>query len=172
MNGHAEFRNAQQRTLSRYGVAAESRHIDVPAIGGSAHVLVAGEGPPLVMVIGGTIPAAFCERLPAYGGSLLALMNVVMRAGRPRRAPRGGAHAGRRTARRPGWSRALAQPRRRDRRARAALPRWSPRPRTTVIVRQVVHDRIHTVVRFPSGPVPHAGTLPACLIRRSGRGSA
>lgn len=77
MNGHAEFRNAQQRTLSRYGVAAESRHVDVPAIGGSAHVLVAGEGPPLVMVIGGTIPAAFWAPLmPELRGRTLYAMDL------------------------------------------------------------------------------------------------
>lgn len=54
-----EFETAQHRLLSRYGIAAESRFIDVPAIGGKAHVLVTGEGPPLAMVIGATTPAAF-----------------------------------------------------------------------------------------------------------------
>lgn len=53
------FQAAQHRVLSRYGVTASSCFIDVPAIGGRAHVLVAGEGPPLVMVIGATTPAGF-----------------------------------------------------------------------------------------------------------------
>lgn len=61
----AAFRNAQRRLLDRYGVAAESRFVDVPAIGGQAHVLVAGGGAPLVLVIGGTIPAALWAPLMA-----------------------------------------------------------------------------------------------------------
>ena len=61
----AQFRTAQQRVLDRYGVAANSRFIDVPVIGGGAHVLEAGDGPPLVMVIGGTIPAAMWAPLMA-----------------------------------------------------------------------------------------------------------
>jgi pimeloyl-ACP methyl ester carboxylesterase len=59
------FRQAQHRVLDRYGVAAEARFVDVPAIGGRAQVLVAGDGPPLVMVIGGTTPAAFWAPLMA-----------------------------------------------------------------------------------------------------------
>lgn len=66
----AEFQAAQAHLLDRYGVSAESRFVDVPAVGGRAHVLVGGEGPPLVLVIGGTIPAALwvplIERLPGY----------------------------------------------------------------------------------------------------------
>lgn len=54
-----EFLDAQQRLLDRFGVRAQSRFIDIPAISGRAHVLVAGHGPPLIMVIGGLIPAAF-----------------------------------------------------------------------------------------------------------------
>lgn len=51
------FQAAQRRVLDRYGIHATSRYVDVPVIGGRAHVLEAGEGPPLVMVIGGIIPA-------------------------------------------------------------------------------------------------------------------
>lgn len=71
----AAFRKAQQRVLNRYGVAAEARFVDVPAVGGRAQVLVAGEGPPLVMVIGGTIPAAFWAPLMAHlpGHTLYAM---------------------------------------------------------------------------------------------------
>ncbi len=53
------FLDAQQRVLDRYGVTAERRYVDVPMTGGQAQVLVAGEGVPLVMVIGGAVPAAF-----------------------------------------------------------------------------------------------------------------
>jgi pimeloyl-ACP methyl ester carboxylesterase len=52
------FLDAQQRVLDRYGVAAQRRFVELPATGGQAQVLVAGEGAPLVMVIGGGVPAA------------------------------------------------------------------------------------------------------------------
>lgn len=72
-----EFKTAQRRVLDRYGIKAESRFITVPAIGGKAHLLVAGEGPPLVMVIGGTIPAAFWAPLMAHlGGYTLYAMDL------------------------------------------------------------------------------------------------
>jgi len=48
----ADFLDAQQRVLDRYRVEAERRLV-VPTVGGVAQVLVAGEGPPLPMVIGG-----------------------------------------------------------------------------------------------------------------------
>lgn len=54
----AEFTAAQARVLDRYDVQATSRLVETPTIGGRAHVLECGDGPPLVMVIGGTIPAA------------------------------------------------------------------------------------------------------------------
>jgi pimeloyl-ACP methyl ester carboxylesterase len=71
----AAFRLAQRRVLNRYGVAAGTRFVDVPAIGGRAQVLVAGAGPPLVMVIGGSIPAAFWAPLMAHlpGRTLYAM---------------------------------------------------------------------------------------------------
>lgn len=61
----AGFLDAQQRLLDRYEVTAERRFIHVAAIDGQAHVLVAGDGPPLPMVIGGTVPAAFWAPLMA-----------------------------------------------------------------------------------------------------------
>lgn len=61
----AAFLDAQQRVLDRYNVPAQRRYVEVPATGGQAQVLVAGEGPPLVMVIGGAIPAAFWAPLMA-----------------------------------------------------------------------------------------------------------
>lgn len=71
----AAFQNAQRRVLDRYGVAAEPRFVDLPAIGRRAHVLVAGQGPPLMMVIGGTIPAALWAPLMAHmpGRTLYAM---------------------------------------------------------------------------------------------------
>ncbi len=72
-----EFETAQHRLLSRYGIAAEARFIDVPAIGGKAHVLVTGEGPPLVMVIGATTPAAFWAPLmPQLSGYTLYAIDL------------------------------------------------------------------------------------------------
>jgi pimeloyl-ACP methyl ester carboxylesterase len=63
------FREAQQHVLDRYGVDAESRLVTT-MLGGRAHVLVAGGGPPLAMVTGGLIPAAFwaplMARLPGH----------------------------------------------------------------------------------------------------------
>jgi len=61
----AAFRDAQQRVLDRYRMPAENRFVPVPSIGGRAQVLVAGEGPPLPMVIGGGIPAVFWAPLMA-----------------------------------------------------------------------------------------------------------
>lgn len=59
------FKQAQRRVLDRYRVSAESRFVEVQAIGGRAQVLVAGDGPPLVLVIGGTIPSVFWAPLMA-----------------------------------------------------------------------------------------------------------
>lgn len=61
-----EFVTAQQRTLDRYGVEAESRYVDTPVLDGQAHVLVAGNGPPLVMIIGGGMVAAMWAPLMAH----------------------------------------------------------------------------------------------------------
>ncbi|MPZ93409.1 MAG: alpha/beta fold hydrolase [Propionibacteriales bacterium] len=60
----AGFLDAQQQVFDRYRVKAEHRFV-MPTIGGCAQVLVAGEGPPLPMVIGGTVPAAFWAPLMA-----------------------------------------------------------------------------------------------------------
>lgn len=55
----AAFLESQQRVLDRYRLRAQHREVEVPMTGGSAQVLVAGEGEPLVMVMGGAVPAAF-----------------------------------------------------------------------------------------------------------------
>lgn len=66
MTAVEDFKTAQNALLARCGVRAESRFVDVPAIGGRAHVLIAGDGPPLFLVIGGTIPAAFWAPLMGH----------------------------------------------------------------------------------------------------------
>lgn len=57
------FRRAQSAMLARSGVAAASRFVDVD--GGEVHVLVHGEGPPVVMVNGIGTPAAMWAPLIA-----------------------------------------------------------------------------------------------------------
>lgn len=59
------FLDAQQRVLDRYRVAAGRRYVQLPTTGGKAQVMVAGEGPPLMMVIGGGVPAALWAPLMA-----------------------------------------------------------------------------------------------------------
>ena len=60
------FLDAQRRMLERYGVEAESRFIDAPSIGGRAHVLAVGDGPPAVLVNGIGTPAAMWAPLMAH----------------------------------------------------------------------------------------------------------
>lgn len=64
-NAIEQFMAAQDRLLQRTGVAAESHFLDVPAVSGRAHVLVSGEGPPVVMVPGFGDPAAMWAPLMA-----------------------------------------------------------------------------------------------------------
>ena len=61
----ATYTQAQQRLLARCGIDAESRFVDVPAVDGRAHVLITGEGPPVMMVIGGGVPTAIWAPLMA-----------------------------------------------------------------------------------------------------------
>ncbi len=44
--------------MSRYGVPVERRYVPVGDTGRAAHVLTAGDGPPVVLVIGGAVPGA------------------------------------------------------------------------------------------------------------------
>ena len=64
------FTEAQHRMLARFAIEAESRFIDVPVVNGRAQVLVAGEGPPVIMVGGIGTPAAMwaplMARLPGF----------------------------------------------------------------------------------------------------------
>ena len=61
-----EFVSAQHRVLDRYGVDAGSRYVDTPVLDGPAHVLTAGKGPPVVMVIGGGMVNALWAPLMAH----------------------------------------------------------------------------------------------------------
>ena len=60
------FEAAQASTLSRFGVHAESRYVEVPALEGRAHVLVAGQGPPVVMLNGIGTPGVMWAPLMAH----------------------------------------------------------------------------------------------------------
>lgn len=53
------FLAALDAVLARYRVVAERRRVRVGGTGRTAQVLLAGDGPPLVLVIGGGVPAAF-----------------------------------------------------------------------------------------------------------------
>jgi pimeloyl-ACP methyl ester carboxylesterase len=68
LNATEQFIAAQDRLLRRTGVPAESRFLDVPAVSGHAHVLVSGEGSPVVMVPGFGDPAAMWAPLMAELG--------------------------------------------------------------------------------------------------------
>lgn len=59
------FVDAQDATLARHGVDAARRFVDVPSTGGRAQVLVAGDGPPVVMLNGIGTPAAMLAPLMA-----------------------------------------------------------------------------------------------------------
>ncbi len=75
------FSDAQGKVLDRYGVVADERWVTAPTVNGEAHVLVTGEGPPVVLLNGIGVPAAmlapvmaridgftqYAVDLPAYG---------------------------------------------------------------------------------------------------------
>ena len=67
---HAElnqaFEAAQAAALDHFGVEAASTYIEVPSLEGGAHVLVAGEGPPILMLNGIGTPAAMWAPLMAH----------------------------------------------------------------------------------------------------------
>lgn len=65
MQARQGFIEAQQRMLERSGVEAQSRFVEVPSISGRAHVLVSGEGPPVVMINGIGAPGAMWAPLMA-----------------------------------------------------------------------------------------------------------
>lgn len=53
-----EFIGAQDAALAAHGVDAEQRFVEVPVVEGHAQVLVAGSGPPLILLDGIGTPAA------------------------------------------------------------------------------------------------------------------
>lgn len=59
------FSNAQTMLLERYGVTAEDRWIAAPSVDGEAHVLVTGDGPPVVLLNGVGVPGAMLAPLMA-----------------------------------------------------------------------------------------------------------
>lgn len=59
------FVEAQRATLAHYGLEAESRFVDVGHIADRAHVLVVGEGEPVVLMNGIGTPAAMLAPLMA-----------------------------------------------------------------------------------------------------------
>ena len=60
-----EFSDAQANVLRRYGVHTTERWVPAPSVEGAAHVLVAGEGPPVVLLNGIGVPAAMLAPLMA-----------------------------------------------------------------------------------------------------------
>ena len=65
-----QFSRAREAVLSEYGLAAEERWIETPITGGKAHVLVAGDGPPVVLLNGIGVPAAMWAPLMARIGGV------------------------------------------------------------------------------------------------------
>lgn len=65
MTALEEFKASQERLLERFGLDAESRFLEVPTVAGRVHVLVQGEGPPVVLVPGFADPAAMWAPLMA-----------------------------------------------------------------------------------------------------------
>ena len=60
-----QFRQAQTALFARFGINAKARVVDVPAVGGRAHVSVVGSGPPVLLLIGGGAPGALWAPLMA-----------------------------------------------------------------------------------------------------------
>jgi pimeloyl-ACP methyl ester carboxylesterase len=63
---HEDFSRAQAAALNRYGITAEDRWIEAPVVDGQAHVLVTGEGPPVVVLNGIGVPAAMLAPMMAH----------------------------------------------------------------------------------------------------------
>lgn len=70
-----DFVQAQREALAQAGVEAASRFVELPGIGGRAHVLEAGHGPPVLLVCGIGTPAAMWAPLMAHlsGSTLYAV---------------------------------------------------------------------------------------------------
>jgi 2-hydroxy-6-oxonona-2,4-dienedioate hydrolase len=59
------FSKAEAGVFARHGLTIEQRWLDSPAVGGHAHVLATGDGPPVVLLNGGGVPAAMLAPLMA-----------------------------------------------------------------------------------------------------------
>ena len=58
-----DFSKAQAAVLNRYGITAEERWIEAPVVDGQAHILITGEGPPVIVLNGIGVPAAMLAPL-------------------------------------------------------------------------------------------------------------
>ena len=65
-----EFSDAQRAVLDHHEITAEERWIEIPTIQGRAHVLVIGQGPPVVLLNGIGVPAAMLAPLIARLGGV------------------------------------------------------------------------------------------------------
>ena len=65
-----EYLAAEARWLARHDLHAEALSIPAPSISGRAHVIAVGSGPPVLMLIGGAVPAGMwaplMARLPGH----------------------------------------------------------------------------------------------------------
>lgn len=61
-----DFLKAQATVLNRYGLTCDERWVAAPVVDGQAHVLVTGQGPPVVLLNGIGTPAAMMA--PLMGG--------------------------------------------------------------------------------------------------------
>ena len=59
------FSNAQAKLLERCGIIAEERWVAAPTVRGEAHVLITGDGPPVVLLNGIGVPGAMLAPLMA-----------------------------------------------------------------------------------------------------------
>jgi pimeloyl-ACP methyl ester carboxylesterase len=59
------FSAAQEAVLDRHEILVDERWVDLPLVHGRAHVLVTGEGPPVVLLNGIGVPAAMLAPLMA-----------------------------------------------------------------------------------------------------------
>ena len=76
-----DFSKAQAAVLDRYGITAEERWVEAPVVDGHAHVLVTGEGPPVVMLNGIGVPAAMLAPLMASSMASRSTQSTCPRTG-------------------------------------------------------------------------------------------
>jgi pimeloyl-ACP methyl ester carboxylesterase len=72
-----KYREIEERVLERYGIKAEERWIDLPSPRVRVRVLVAGDGPTLVLVNGINTPGlGFAPLVPHLAGYRVAMVDV------------------------------------------------------------------------------------------------